>query len=121
MLQRDAEGRVQLLGIVAVPNTPIAEDLRLSTGYAFDIVGTRTQTDYKRPSGNVYEAAWKVELRNRGNSAVTVQVVEQLSGDWSIVESSERWEKLSAGAVRFRVDVAAGGVSVLEYRVSVRT
>jgi hypothetical protein len=121
MLQRDEEGRVQLLGIAAIPNTPKGEELRLSTGYAFDIVGTRTQTDYRRPSGNVHEAAWKVELRNRGGSAVTVQVIEQLSGDWSIVESSQRWEKLSAGAVRFRVDVAAGGVSVLEYRVSVKT
>ncbi|UCC49061.1 MAG: DUF4139 domain-containing protein [Gemmatimonadota bacterium] len=121
LLQRDEVGRIQLLGIATIPNTPRGEDLRLVTGHAFDIVGTRTQTDYERPAGNVYESGWKVEVRNRSGSDVTVQVIEQLSGDWSIVESSQRWEKLSAGAVRFFLDVPAGGESVLEYRVSVRT
>lgn len=121
MLQRDEAGRVQLLGMTVIPNTPKGEDLRLITGYAFDIVGTRTQTDYERPAGNVYESAWRVELRNRSGSDATVQVIEGLSGDWSIVESSHRWEKLSAGAVRFELNVPAGGDRVLEYRVSVRS
>ena len=119
--QRDQAGRVQLLGIAGIPNTPAGEELRLGTGLAFDIVGTRTQTDYKRPSGNVYESAWKVELRNASERDATVQVIERLSGEWEIVESTQGAEKLSAGAVRFRVDVPAGGSATLEYRVVVRT
>ncbi len=119
--QPDEVGRLQLLGIASTANTPKGQDLRLTTGYAFDIVGTRTQTDYRRPEGNIYESAWKVELRNQSDSAVTVRVVEGLSGDWRILESSHRAEKLSAGAVRFLVDVPAGGRAVLEYRVRVRT
>jgi hypothetical protein len=121
ILKRDEAGRAQLLGIASIPNTPEAEELWLGTGYAFDIVGTRLQTDYKRAAGNVYESAWKIELKNRGDADVTVQVIEQVSGDWRIVESSQPHEKLSAGAVRFMVDVAAGGEAILEYRVSVRT
>ncbi len=121
MFQEDEAGRVQLLGIASIPNTPKGEDLWLNTGFAFDILGTRTQTRYERPTGNRYESSWKVELRNRGDSKVTVQVVEELAGDWQIVESTHRAEKLSAGAVRFRVDVEAGGATTLEYHVVVRT
>ena len=90
-------------------------------GLAFDVVGTRVQTDFERPAGNVYESAWKIDLRNATASDVTVHVIEQLRGDWEIVESTHRYERLSAGAVRFFVDVAAEGEAVLEYRVSVRT
>ena len=120
VLQPDEEGRIQLLGVASLPNTPAAEDLRVTTGYAFDIVGTRTQTDYKRPGGNVYESAWSVSLRNRSDADVTVQVMEQLTGEWRIVESSHRAEKLSAGAARFEVEIPAGSESTLEYRVSVK-
>ncbi len=121
ILKRDEAGRAQLLGIASIANTPEAEELWLGTGYAFDIVGTRLQTDYKREAGNVYESAWRIELKNRGDADVTVQVIEQLSGDWRVVEASHPHEKLSAGAARFLVKVAAGGDAVMEYRVSVRT
>lgn len=120
IFQRDDAGRIQLLGIAAIGNTPKRTDLRLTTGYAFDIIGTRTQTDYSRTSGNVYESAWKVVLTNGGAEDVTVQVIEQLSGDWRLIESSHASEKLSAGAVRFAVTVPADGEATLAYRVSVR-
>ncbi len=121
LLQEDEEGRAQLLGITSIPNTPAGEGIRLSTGLAFDIVGTRVQTEYERPSSNVYESTWRIELRNHGESDVTVQVLEEFSGDWRIVESTHTPEKLSSRIARFAVSVAAGGTSVLEYQVSVRT
>ena len=121
VLQRDEAGRIQLLGIATIANTPEGEDLRLATGLAFDIVGTRTQIEYSRLANDMYESAWKVELKNKSDSAVTVQVVEQLSGDWRIVESTHSSQKLSAGAVRFQIDVPAGGESTLEYTVQVQS
>jgi hypothetical protein len=121
IFQEDAGGRLQLLGISGIGNTPANEDLLLSTGRAFDVVGTRTQTDYERPSSNVFESAWRIELRNRGEKSVSVQVLEGLSGDWEIVQSTQRAEKLSAATVRFVVDVPARGQASLEYRVRVRS
>ncbi len=117
----DDAGRLQLLGMAAIGNMPKGRDLHVTTGLAFDIVGTRTQTDYSRRGGNVYESAWKIELGNASEDDVTVEVIERLSGDWTIMESTHTAEKLSATAVRFRVEIPAGGRSVLEYRVSVRT
>lgn len=119
--QPDPEGRLQLLGISQIGNTAKGEELVLPIGRAFEIVGTRTQTDYSRPAGNTYEAAWKIELRNRTDSRVTVRVIEALSGDWKIIESTHPAERTSAGSVRFDVRVPAGGSAALEFRVQVRT
>jgi hypothetical protein len=121
MFQPDDEGRLQLLGIAAIDNTPREQELVLNVGYAFDIIGTRTQTDYTRPDGNRYESAWRVELTNQTDEDVEVQVLERIAGDWTIMNTTHEAEEISAGAVLFRVPVPAGGEAVLEYRVAVRT
>ncbi|MFQ6099385.1 MAG: DUF4139 domain-containing protein [Armatimonadota bacterium] len=121
VFQSDDAGRVQLLGIATIANSAKGEDLWLGTGYAFEIVGRRTQMEYRRLEGGAHESMWKVELQNETDTDVTVQVIERLSGDWRIIESTHDPEKLSASTVRFAVDVPAGGESVLTYRVRVRT
>jgi hypothetical protein len=121
IFQADDAGRLQLLGIAAIANTPKEQELYLTTGHAFDIIATRTQTDYSRPQSNVHESEWRVELTNESDEDVTVQVLEQLAGDWTILQSSHTPEQLSAGAVLFRVEVPAGGEATLTYRVSVRS
>lgn len=121
IFQPDDAGRLQLLGIAAIDNTPKEQELVLDTGYAFDIVGTRTQTDYTRVDGNRYESAWRVELTNESDEDVIVQVIERIAGDWTILNTTHEAEQISAGMVRFRVPVPAGGETTLEYRVSVRS
>jgi hypothetical protein len=121
IFQADEAGRLQLLGIAAIANTPKEQELYLTTGHAFDIIATHTQTDYSRPQSNVHESEWRVELTNESDEDVTVQVLEQLAGDWTILQSSHTPEQLSAGAVLFRVEVPAGGEATLTYRVSVRS
>lgn len=120
VFQADGEGRLQLLGISSLENTPAGEDLNLVTGVAFDVTATRTQTDFQRTGSNAFESAWRIALKNRSERPVTVQIIERLSGDWRIIESNQTPEKLSAGAVRFRVPVPAQGEAALTYRVSVR-
>ena len=120
MFQADDNGRLQLLGIAAIANTPKEQELLLNIGLAFDIIGTRTQVDYSRPDGNRYESEWRVELVNESDEDVVVRVVEQMTGDWTIMSSSHTAEKISAGAVLFRIPVPAGGTAELSYRVSVR-
>lgn len=120
MYQPDEQGRLQLLGIAAIDNTPAEQELVLNIGQAFDIVGTRTQTDYSRPTTDRHESAWRVELTNQSDDDVVVQVIDRISGDWSILNTTHEAEQLSAGTVLFRVPVPAGGETTLEYRVAVR-
>lgn len=120
VFQPDDEGRLQLLGADAIPNTPAEEVLLLTVGRAFDIGGTRTQTAFERVEGSVHESAWEVELVNRTDERVVVQVVEEIQGDWEILESSHEAQRLSAHRLRFDVPVPADGEATLTYRVRVR-
>lgn len=119
--QPDDEGRLQILGADGIPNTPAGEELLLTVGRAFDIQGTRTQTEFERPGDDLYESAWRIELVNRSDEAVTVQVIETIQGDWQILQSSHDAERLSASRVRFDVRVPADGEATLTYRVRVET
>lgn len=120
VFQPDDEGRLQLLGADGIGNTPAEEELVLTVGQAFDIVGTRTQTDFERPGSDVYETAWEVRLVNRTDERVVVQVLDQIQGDWEILDSSHEAQRPSADRVRFDVPVPADDEAVLTYRVRVR-
>ena len=121
MYRPDEEGRLQLLGMDGIPNVPAEEELHLMVGRAFDIGGTRTQTAYERPGSDLYETAWRIDLVNRTDEQVLVQVVEQIQGDWDILESSHDAEELSASRVRFDVTVPANGETTVNYRVRIET
>ena len=119
LYRADDQGRVQLLGAAGIPNTPAGEELYLTVGRAFDIQATRSQTDHERVGGDVTETAWEIELVNRTDEDVVVQVIEQMQGDWEILEASHEAERLSAQRVRFEVPVPADGEATLGYRVRV--
>ncbi|HUP19240.1 MAG TPA: hypothetical protein VM778_04710 [Gemmatimonadota bacterium] len=108
---------LRFAGSAPVPHTPDGEEVEIDVGSAFDLVAERTQTDYRRLDPRTHETAWRIELRNRGRRARTVLVVEDVPGDWTIVEESRPHERVDATTIRWRVDVPAGGEAVLTYRV----
>ena len=59
--------------------------------------------------------------KNHKDEAATVQVDEQLSGEWEILEATPvRGDKLDARRQRFTLQVPAKGESVLRYKVRAR-
>ena len=121
LYQKDRSGRAQFVGEDRIEHTPKDETVRVTMGNAFDIVVERRQTDYRKLADNLYEDAFEVTLRNHKDAAVTVDVHEQLGGDWEMLANSYPFEKLSASGVAFAVPVPANGQAVLTYRVRVRT
>jgi len=117
VMQDEADGSLQFVGEDRISHTPEGEKVELTSGYAFDIVGERTRTDFKRLSNNTREEAWKIELRNRKKAAVTVTVREHLSGDWKILEESVKGAKTDAFAREWSLTLPAGKVGQLTYRV----
>ncbi len=121
VFKQDSKGAQQFVGEDRVDHTPKDETIRLKLGDAFDVVAERTQTDYQvRRSNKEFESAYKIQLRNRKDENIVVQVVEQVSGDWKIVEKSHDFTKESAFKVRFDVPVKANSVVDVTYRVIVR-
>ncbi len=126
LYQPDSTGRAQLVGEAAMDHTPAGEDLRLSAGTAFDLTARRVQTAYttRRDSTRagwrtLATADYRVTVRNADDTAVTVAVEEERAGEWSVLQSSVKPEKVSSTITRFRVRVPARGETVLTYRVRV--
>jgi hypothetical protein len=117
---RDSKGAAQFVGEDRIEHTAKNEKLRLRLGEAFDITAERTQTSYRKIADNVVETAYRIELRNAREEAVTVRVQEPLPGDWEMVQESQRHRKESARVASWNVDVPAGGATVLEYSVRVK-
>lgn len=112
-------GRQQLLGEDRIDHTPRNERLELTVGKAFDIVAERTRMDYERVGDRMHRTTWQVEVRNRKEEAVTVEVREPVGGDWTVVKSTHAHEKVSAQELLFRLPVKADGTTTLTYTIEV--
>ena len=123
LYQADEGGRLQLVGEANVDHTPAGRDVTVSAGLAFDITAKRVQTSYTTVRQGRYTVAtadYEVSLANATDQDVTVDVLEERFGEWSILESSVTAEKVSSTVTRFRVPVPAGGEASLTYRVRAR-
>jgi hypothetical protein len=117
--QEDIDGAALLIGEDSIDHTPEGESVRLYIGDAFDIVGERIQTDFRRPSENSLEEEYEITLRNHKDEKVEVRVVEHLFrwSDWKIIESNQDHEEMDSSTIEFRVDVPADGERTIRYTV----
>jgi hypothetical protein len=117
--KQDTDGAALLVGEDSIDHTPKGEHVRLYVGDAFDIVGERLQTDFRRPSQNSLEEGFKITLRNHKDEAVEVRVVEHLSrwSEWKILRSSSGYTKLDSSTIEFRIQIPANGENQVSYEV----
>jgi hypothetical protein len=116
----DQSGAQQFIGEDRIDHTPRDELLRIRMGDAFDVVADRRQMEWRITGSCQSQSAWEIELRNRKDEAVEVDVMEPVGGDWTILESSHRWERIDARTFRFRVPIPARGTQKVTYRVQVK-
>src|SRR5712691_4907816 len=116
----DASGSQQLIGEDWIDHTPKDEKIKIKMGNAFDVVGERTQKDWKRIATNLYEVEWEISLRNHKKEAATVEVVEPMPGDWEVLRASQPHEKVQAFTAKWNVAVPREGEAKLSYRIRVR-
>ena len=117
--QEDIDGAALLIGEDRIDHTPEGETVRLYIGDAFDIIGERIQTDFRRPSDKTLEESFEITLRNHKDEAVEVRIVEHLFrwSEWRVLQSSHEFEKLDSTTIEFRVRIPADGEITLDYDV----
>ena len=118
--QPDSEGQLQFIGEDQIDHTPKGEKITVTVGNAFDVVGKRTQTGFEQVNNNVQRTSSEIELNNSKPEAQDVTVVEHFYGDWEIINSSDKYEKIDASTVEFRVSVPANGTKKISYTVENR-
>lgn len=115
--ERDTSGELQFVGADQVRHTPDGGRVTLRLGKAFDVRVERTQTDYARRDKRTHETAHRITVANGGDKETTVRLVDNLPGEWTILEESAQHTRLSAGRVEWRLAVPAGAKVQLRYRV----
>ena len=119
IFKHDKDKSLEFVGEDKVPATARDERVLLYIGDAFDLVGERTQTDFKRLSNNVIEESFKIEVKNHKAEPVTIMVLEKMyrGSDWKIMQKSQNYQKLDARTIRFDVSLKPDETKTVEYRV----
>ena len=116
----DGSGSQQFIGEDWIDHTPRDERVKIKMGNAFDLVGERTQKDFRKLASGLYEVEWEISLRNHKNAAQTVTVIEPVPGDWQVLTSSHQYEKIQAHTLKYQIPVPKDGAAKLVYRVRIR-
>ena len=115
--KEDRSGAEEFVGEDAIDHTPKDENVRLTVGNAFDVVGEYRQVSFKRISDRATEGTHEIKIRNHKKEKVRVKVVEHSYGDWTITTSSVPFEKKDATTFEFTLDVPADGEVTVTYTI----
>src|SRR5262249_40566318 len=115
-------GGLEFIGEDLVGNTPRDEPVLLYVGDAFDIVGERKQTDFKRLGGRHIRESFEITIRNHKKEEVTVKVLEKMSraAQWELPNVTHPNERLDSRTVVFPVRVAPDKSATVTYTVDYR-
>jgi hypothetical protein len=118
--RRDADGQMEFVGESVINHTPVEDTVKVTTGSAFDVKGSRRQTDFLIDNGRrTLDEFFEIKLTNQKAEAVNVNVMEHLyRGDnWEIDEKSTDFTKLDSHTIQFPVQVPAKGSAIVTYKV----
>jgi len=116
--REDTDGALEFAGEDRLDHTPRDEEVTVTMGNAFDLVGERTEMESKRISNLVFERRIQLKLRNRKEKGtVSIVVREHPGGNWKVLESTQEYERKNARDLEFEVAVKAGEEAVIDYRV----
>lgn len=115
----DGSGAQQFIGEDRLDHTPRDEQVRVRMGEAFDVLGSRTQTNFEFLGSCTSRSTWEVQVRNHKDEAANVTLVEPAGGEWSITRSDHPYEKIDQGTFHFDVEVPARDEVTVTYTIRV--
>ncbi len=115
-----ADESLQFIGEDVIDHTPKDEKVKIKMGEAFDVVGERTQRDWRKIASGVYETEWDIQVRNHKKDDVQVTIIEPVPGDWEVVKTSQPYEKVEAHTLQYVVKIPKDGKTTVNYRVRMR-
>jgi len=119
LYKMDTEGSLLFVGEDRIDHTPEDEEISLKIGESFDVVAERVQTDYKQITKGLHESEWEITLKNHKDEDVVVSIIEPLSGNWSVIDSSHPYTKKDAFTIKFDVAVPKDIEVKVKYRLRV--
>jgi hypothetical protein len=120
--KEDIDGTAQFVGEDQIDHTPKDEAVRLYLGDAFDIVGERKQTDFRKLGERTIEESYEITIRNHKDEDVEVRVVENMFRwtEWEITDETMEHVKTDSRTIEYHLEVPADGEETIEYTVRYR-
>jgi hypothetical protein len=115
-----ADQSLEFIGEDAIDHTPKDEEVLIKLGSAFDVVGERTQTDFRiDTSRKTMDEIIEIKVRNHKEEKVKVIVKENLYRwtNWEITQKSHPFEKIDSRTIHFPVEVDKDGEVIIKYTV----
>ncbi len=117
--KEDVDKALEFVGEDKIDHTPKDEKVRVFLGNAFDIVGERQKTDFKKITDDITDESYQIKLRNHKEEKVEVVVVEHLHPytEWEIRETTHPYNKKDANTIEFKIQIDPDQEVVLNYTV----
>jgi len=115
IFKKDVDNTLQLVGEDRIEHTAKDDSLDLTVGKAFDVKGKKTITSQEKVNDRTTVISVKIELTNRRNEPVEIEVQETHSGDWFVKKSSHSYQKKSNSLLVFPVTVPADKSITVQY------
>jgi len=120
LYRRDSDTQMEFVGESAINHTPTEDTVKITTGSAFDIKGTRRQSDFHIDQrARFVDETFEIKLTNQKTQPVTVNVLEHLyrGNNWQLTQKSTDYTKLDSHTIQFPIPIPAKGESTLTYTV----
>ena len=120
LYRRDSDGQMEFVGESLIGHTPAEEMVKIPTGSAFDVKGSRHQTDFHVDyNKHQLDETFAIKITNQKQQAVNVSIMEHMyrGENWTITASSMNYKKLDSHTLEFPVQVAAKGATTVTYTV----
>ena len=118
--QRDSDGSLEFIGEDTIDHTPQNEDISIKLGEAFDVTGSRKQTNFFiDESRKTIEEEFEITISNQKKLPAKIKVVENLyrAANWQIISKSDDFTKQDSNTINFDVKVGAGEKKTIKYKV----
>lgn len=119
--QKDGDS-LEFIGEDRIDHTSRNEEVKITMGKAFDLVGERKVVDRKKVSDRSERRTIEIELRNnKQTDGVTIIVEEELYYPfWEIEDTTASYDKKDAHHVEFSIPVKADEKRTLRYTVLIK-
>jgi hypothetical protein len=118
LYRRDSGGQMEFIGEGTIPHTPTDETVKVPVGSAFDVTGTRKQTDFHVDQrAHTIDETFEITVKNQKTTPVKVAVVEHMNRgqNWQLSAKSTDYTKRDSNTIEFPVTVAPAGEVKVTY------
>ncbi|HEV3259593.1 MAG TPA: hypothetical protein VG013_22190 [Gemmataceae bacterium] len=115
--QRDADGETGVLGRAEIDHTAVKEKLKLKYGFAFDVAGEYTQTDYHQLGPRHWTYTYRVLVRNHKTGDIQVRSVAHLGPNAKITKTSLPFDQKDVQTADFDFLLKANAEQEITYTV----